>query len=189
MLKRVEAIINSMTNQEARGPQRDRREAARKRICERAADSVQEVNQVLKQYMQMRQMMKQYGAIGGAGEDEGAGKLADWDESSSELTRYLFPEKYTVGDLGGEGFGIEVGAIAEDDYGEAVGGETLDVGVEADGVAVVPHADVVAIGVQEPAEAVGDGGAFGTVGVGGPLGLGAIGELRGSQRGQHLFFA
>jgi len=37
---------------------------------------VQEVNQVIKQYMQMRQMMKQYGAIGRAREDEGLGKLA-----------------------------------------------------------------------------------------------------------------
>src|SRR5260370_15485538 len=94
-----------------------------------------------------------------------------------------------IGNLEDEGFGVEVGTIAEDDYGETVGGETLDVGVEAHGVAVVPHAGVSAIGVEEPAEAVGNWGAFGAVGVGGPFGLVADGELRGSQRGLHFFFA
>ena len=94
-----------------------------------------------------------------------------------------------IGDLEGQGFGVEVGAVTENDDGEAVGGEAQDVGVEADGVAVVPHAVVIAVGVEEPAEAVGDRRAFGTVGVGGPFGLGAADELRGSPRGQHFFFA
>ena len=73
-LKRVEAIINSMTNQERRdhsvidGKRR-------KRIARGSGTSVQDVNQVLKQYMQMRQMMKQYGAAA-RGKMRGLGKLA-----------------------------------------------------------------------------------------------------------------
>ena len=70
-----------------------------------------------------------------------------------------------------EGFGADVGAVAEDDYGEAVVREAGDVGVEAHGFAVVPHAGVSAPGVEEPAEAIGDRGAFGAVGVGGPAWL------------------
>ena len=84
-----------------------------------------------------------------------------------------------IGDSGPEGFGVEVGAVAENDYGEAVSGKALDVGVEADGITVVPHADVIAIRVEEPAEAIRDWGAFGAVGVGGPLGLRAGAKLRG----------
>ena len=93
-----------------------------------------------------------------------------------------------VGDFEGKGFGVEVGSVAEDDYGEAVGGEALDVGVEADGVAVVPHAEMIAVRIEEPAEAIGDWGAFGTVGVGGPFGLGGVGKLPGSQSGLHFPF-
>src|SRR5256885_15576215 len=60
-LKQVEAIINSMTNQE-RSDHNVIDGKRRKRIAKGSGTSVQEVNQVLKQYMQMRQMMKQYGA-------------------------------------------------------------------------------------------------------------------------------
>src|ERR1700682_5261927 len=94
-----------------------------------------------------------------------------------------------IGDFGSERFGIEIRPVAKHDYSEAVGGKALDVGVETNGVAVVPHAVVIAIGVEEPAEAVGDRGAFGAVGVGGPFGWGAGGELRGSQHGLHFLFA
>jgi len=73
-----------------------------------------------------------------------------------------------------EGFGADVGAVAENDDCEIVRREAQDVGVEAYGFAVVPHAGVRAAGVEEPAEAVGDGGAFGAVGVGGPARLGVI---------------
>src|SRR6266852_1529600 len=110
------------------------------------------------------------------------------------MTRYSFAARASVcreiqvGDFGGEGFGVEVGAIAEGDYGDAVGEEALDVGVEADGVAVVPHAGVIAMGVEKPAETVGDRGAFRAVGVSGPFELGTAGELRGSQGGLHFFF-
>jgi signal recognition particle subunit SRP54 len=74
-LKQVEAIINSMTNQERRdhsvidGKRR-------KRIAAGSGTTVQDVNQVIKQYMQMRQMMKQYGALAARGRLKGAGKLA-----------------------------------------------------------------------------------------------------------------
>jgi signal recognition particle GTPase len=37
---------------------------------------VQDVNQVIKQYMQMRQMMKQYGAMAARSKMKGLGKLA-----------------------------------------------------------------------------------------------------------------
>src|SRR5258708_30694914 len=61
-LKQVEAIINSMTNEERRdhnGIDGKRR----KRIAKGSGTTVQDVNQVLKQYLQMRTMMKQHGAI------------------------------------------------------------------------------------------------------------------------------
>ena len=56
--------------------------------------------------------------------------------------------KEKVGDLEGLGFGGEVGAVTEDDDGEAgdriggadFAGEADDVGMEALGFAVVPHA-------------------------------------------------
>jgi signal recognition particle subunit SRP54 len=74
-LKQVEAIINSMTNQERRdhsvidGKRR-------KRIAAGSGTSVQDVNSVVKQYMQMRQMMKQYGALTARAKMKGLGKLA-----------------------------------------------------------------------------------------------------------------
>jgi signal recognition particle subunit SRP54 len=74
-LKRIEAIINSMTDSERddHGLIDGRR---RKRIAAGSGTSVQEVNQVLKQYLQMRTMVKQYGALASAGRLKGlAGKL------------------------------------------------------------------------------------------------------------------
>ncbi len=73
-LKQVEAIINSMTNQERRDHSvLDGKR--RKRIASGSGTSVQEVNQVIKQYMQMKQMMKQYGALA-RGKMRGLGKLS-----------------------------------------------------------------------------------------------------------------
>src|ERR1700751_1460700 len=75
-LKQVEAIINSMTNQE----RRDHNVIdgkRRKRIAKGSGTSVQDVNQVIKQYLQMRQMMKQYGALAARGKMKGLGKLAN----------------------------------------------------------------------------------------------------------------
>ena len=74
-LKQVEAIINSMTNQE----RRDHNVIdgkRRKRIAAGSGTSVQDVNSVVKQYLQMRQMMKQYGALTARAKMKGLGKLA-----------------------------------------------------------------------------------------------------------------
>jgi len=74
-LKRVEAIINSMTHAE-----RDDHSIIdghrRKRIARGSGTSVQEVNQVLKQYMQMRKMIRQFGPGAAKGKLRGLGKLA-----------------------------------------------------------------------------------------------------------------
>lgn len=56
-LVRVEAIINSMTNQERRNHEVINGKR-RKRIAKGSGTSVFDVNQVLKQYIQMRKMMK-----------------------------------------------------------------------------------------------------------------------------------
>ncbi len=74
-LKQVEAIINSMTNQE-RLDHNVIDGKRRKRIAKGSGTSVQDVNQVLKQYMQMRTMMKQYGALAARAKMKGLGKLA-----------------------------------------------------------------------------------------------------------------
>ena len=74
-LKQVEAIINSMTNQE-RQDHNVIDGKRRKRIAKGSGTTVQDVNQVLKQYMQMRTMMKQYGAMAARTKMKGLGKLA-----------------------------------------------------------------------------------------------------------------
>ena len=74
-LKQIEAIINSMTDQE----RRDHHVIdgkRRKRIAKGSGTSVQDVNQVIKQYMQMRTMMKQYGALAARAKMKGLGKLS-----------------------------------------------------------------------------------------------------------------
>ncbi len=74
-LKQVEAIINSMTNEE----RRDHNVIdgkRRKRIAKGSGTTVQDVNQVVKQYLQMRTMMKQYGAMAARAKMKGLGKLA-----------------------------------------------------------------------------------------------------------------
>src|SRR5467141_1057579 len=74
-LKQVEAIINSMTNQE-RQDHNVIDGKRRKRIAKGSGTTVQDVNQVLKQYMQMRQMMKQYGSMAARAKMKGMGKLS-----------------------------------------------------------------------------------------------------------------
>src|SRR5229473_2117767 len=74
-LTRVEAIINSMTNQE----RRDHNVIdgkRRKRIAKGSGTTVQDVNTVLKQYLQMRTMMKQYGSMAARAKLKGLGKLS-----------------------------------------------------------------------------------------------------------------
>jgi len=74
-LKQVEAIINSMTNEERRDHNViDGRR--RKRIAKGSGTTVQDVNTVLKQYLQMRTMMKQYGAMALRSKVKGLGKLS-----------------------------------------------------------------------------------------------------------------
>ena len=74
-LKQVEAIINSMTDQE-RFDHNVIDGKRRKRIAKGSGTSVQDVNQVLKQYLQMRTMMKQYGALAARSKMKGLGKLS-----------------------------------------------------------------------------------------------------------------
>jgi signal recognition particle subunit SRP54 len=76
-LKRIEAIINSMTAAE-RADHNLIDGKRRKRIARGSGTSVQEVNQVLRQYLEMRRMMKQYGAVA-RGKMRGLGKLAGQD--------------------------------------------------------------------------------------------------------------
>jgi signal recognition particle subunit SRP54 len=74
-LQQVEAIINSMTNEERRDHNvLDGKR--RKRIAKGSGTTVQDVNQVVKQYVQMRTMMKQYGAMATKAKMKGLGKLA-----------------------------------------------------------------------------------------------------------------
>jgi signal recognition particle subunit SRP54 len=72
-LRSVEAIINSMTSAE-RADHNLIDGKRRKRIARGSGTSVQEVNQVLKQYADMRRMMKQYGGMA-KGKMRGIGKL------------------------------------------------------------------------------------------------------------------
>ncbi len=74
-LKQVEAIINSMTNQE-RHDHSVIDGKRRKRIAKGSGTTVQDVNQVIKQYMQMRQMMKQYGTLAARSKMKSLGRLA-----------------------------------------------------------------------------------------------------------------
>ena len=70
----IEAIINSMTAAE-RNDHDLIDGKRRKRIALGSSRTVQEVNQVLKQYQQMRKMMKQYGALAAPGRLKGLSKL------------------------------------------------------------------------------------------------------------------
>lgn len=62
-LDRVEAIIRSMTPQERRQPEIING-SRRRRIATGSGTSVQEVNQLLSQFKQMRKLMKQIGRGG-----------------------------------------------------------------------------------------------------------------------------
>ncbi len=73
-LKSVEAIINSMTAAE-RSDHNLIDGRRRKRIARGSGTSVQDVNQVLRQYAEMRKMIKQYGNLA-KGRMRGIGKLA-----------------------------------------------------------------------------------------------------------------
>ena len=72
-MKRVEAIINSMTAQERRNPQ-VLNASRRRRIATGSGTTVQDVNQLIKQFRDMQKMMKQMGVMGGGGKGGGKGK-------------------------------------------------------------------------------------------------------------------
>jgi signal recognition particle subunit SRP54 len=63
-LARVEAIINSMTAKERRNHQ-ILNGSRRKRIARGSGTSVEEVNRLLKQFVQMQKMLKQIGGMAG----------------------------------------------------------------------------------------------------------------------------
>jgi signal recognition particle subunit SRP54 len=73
-LKSIEAIINSMTAAE-RANHNLIDGKRRKRIARGSGTTVQQVNEVLKQYSDMRRMMKQYGSMSRM-KMRGIGKLA-----------------------------------------------------------------------------------------------------------------
>jgi len=64
-LRRVEAMINSMTRVERRNP-KTLNGSRKRRIAHGSGTSVQEINQLLAQFRQMQRMMKQLG--GGKGQ-------------------------------------------------------------------------------------------------------------------------
>jgi signal recognition particle subunit SRP54 len=69
-LPRIEAIINSMTMQERRNP--DIIDGSRrKRIAQGSGTSVQDINALLKQFVQMQKMVKQFSKLGGRGIPKG----------------------------------------------------------------------------------------------------------------------
>ena len=63
---RVEAIINSMTTEERR-KQHIINGSRRKRIAKGSGTSVEEVNRLLKQFVQMQKMLKQFGGMASGG--------------------------------------------------------------------------------------------------------------------------
>jgi signal recognition particle subunit SRP54 len=69
-LPRIEAIINSMTLDERRNP--DIIDGSRrKRIAQGSGTSVQDINALLKQFVQMQKMVKQFSKLGGRGFPKG----------------------------------------------------------------------------------------------------------------------
>jgi len=73
-LARVEAIINSMTPKERRNHQVINGQR-RKRIAKGSGTSVEDVNRLLKQFVQMKKMLKQLGGLAGLGKKKGLGAM------------------------------------------------------------------------------------------------------------------
>lgn len=71
-LKRTEAIINSMTRKERRDPDL-LNGSRRRRIATGSGTTVQDVNQLVKQFREMQKMMKQMGIMGRAGKRKKGG--------------------------------------------------------------------------------------------------------------------
>ncbi|MEB3101195.1 signal recognition particle protein [Ferviditalea candida] len=74
-MARVEAIVKSMTKDEKRKPE-ILNASRRKRIAKGSGTSIQDVNRLIKQFEDMRMMMKQFSSMmGGKGGKGGKGKL------------------------------------------------------------------------------------------------------------------
>jgi signal recognition particle subunit SRP54 len=73
-LTRVEAMINAMTPKERRNHQLING-SRRKRIAKGSGTSVEEVNRLLKQFVQMKKMLKQIGGMAGLGKKKGLGAM------------------------------------------------------------------------------------------------------------------
>ena len=58
-LKRVEAIINSMTKEERQKPELLQNASRRRRIARGSGTTLEEVNQLIQQYQEMRKLMRQ----------------------------------------------------------------------------------------------------------------------------------
>ena len=69
-LGRVEAIISSMTAKERRNHQLING-SRRKRIARGSGTTVEDVNRLLKQFVQMQKMLKQLGGMAGLGKKKG----------------------------------------------------------------------------------------------------------------------
>jgi signal recognition particle subunit SRP54 len=69
-LDRIEAIINSMTPKERRNHQLING-SRRKRIARGSGTSVEEINRLLKQFVQMKKMLKSIGGMAGLGKKKG----------------------------------------------------------------------------------------------------------------------
>src|SRR6266853_630187 len=74
-ISRVEAIISSMTPDERR-KQHIINGSRRKRIAKGSGTTVEEVNRLLKQFVQMQKMLKQFGGMAGLSGGGGSGKNA-----------------------------------------------------------------------------------------------------------------
>jgi signal recognition particle subunit SRP54 len=71
-MKRTEAIISSMTRQERRTPD-VLNGSRRRRIAAGSGTTVQDVNQLVKQFREMQKMMKQMGIMGRGGKRKKGG--------------------------------------------------------------------------------------------------------------------
>jgi signal recognition particle subunit SRP54 len=69
-LGRIEAMINSMTPKERQNHQLING-SRRKRIAKGSGTSVEEINRLLKQFVQMKKMLKQIGGMAGLGKKKG----------------------------------------------------------------------------------------------------------------------
>src|SRR5215831_18575735 len=90
--------------------------------------------------------------------------------------------KVKIRDLESHRFGVGVGPVGENDDRQIVIGKTLNRGAESDCAAIVVHALVAFVWIDEPSEAVADWHT-------GVEGCGTARGLNGNERGLHFRFA